>query len=939
MVNPQSLSRQGSAHSLCDLDNGSQGPSSSGTNSANRPSSEVLKAAPTLPGAPPTLKKRLTKVYEFNNSVWPQSLIGFLNSQTGLSQDDIIEALNFIKGQPAAPSTTNTASSPVDTPNVNVGKVTKALETEEGIRQINESTKGAVDQVDDNQSGVGGESAEKKADEAEQSRTQDPRESGPVAQLNKQREALQKLENQVSELPRRFQSEDFLERKAALLEIRKSINDLENTTQLAASESGQLSLDLKIMGGRDANSQAGGAPADGSDKAFDATFLDVLKGSSVGSGNHGLERAGWIRTELNGLLDQGMVKNGGRVSGRTVSSFAAMLQNPESDERKFLMNLLQTNEVHGGRNLGSLSISRMAAMNLVAAGYNAKTMERDSPSLTYKAEEVGFSTLTKVMYAGTRAGKTTREPTEHIAPRLKALAGMQGVLQAKLFPEGQRVVVNHLLKTNSCLTEFGALMLASVPQDFLILNPELVHKTKELTEKCQAEETESDHFQQNKSDFEKLYEDVRVALDAHEKIPKSDRDELVAMSDQMVIEVHRRGFIKKAVASIGRSFMQNVGAPLGGMKRAVGEFWETASAGVRFKTLMASSRDKAPIPGLLLALEKTNKLSEDEKAAFKNFLSGKAETLNLSEVNKDCLTLEQWNAFKSHVDKTWESAARGAPKPTDLVRYPNGLPAGFYLPPGVVVGSIETKDGSGLSTPVAASAKTVSVMASADAKKRAKAEVSGNQNRCWMRAANAAALEYAGVEAVSEKVFQLLKSLERERNNSPGRGKLDNVVPSNYKPYKPTDQKEVRTLYQNLEQARDKDFELDKDKEEKLQKITLQLALSGLVSNTPLHTGAGLEDSVCDNMKSLFEFKTVQGDATIVVGFLVNSLNMPLVLRTDRDPEGTLYIPETSSIDLSPRNLDEPGKKADTPLIYHTGSIDAGHFQFAKNTTKPKAAQ
>ncbi len=955
MTSTSSLSRQGSVHSLSSLENDSPGPGSSGTSVTIDLANGIAAAAPTLPGthlvAP--LQQRLADVFTSNGGSWPQDLITFLESETNLSQKEIIEVISFIKEQPAVSLTTNAVSSPDQPSEHSVGKVTDALKTEKGDFQIKACTKVAVNKADDGQRGVGDESPEKKANRAgvngahsaaafrsnaNQSHALDSIQSVFVRQLDKQRAALNELESKVSALSAQLPVDDMRELKSALHRIKTTTDDLENTTRLAAPENTSPVFDLKVMGDRATKGQADGEKLGGSAREFDATFLDVLKGSSVGSGNHGLERAGWIRTELNGLLDQVKFTTWGRGSGRLGSLFVGPSRELEIEIRKSLMNLFQTNDVQGGRNVGSLNISRMAAMNLVAAGYNPKTMERDAPSLAYKAENVGFSTLTKVMCAASRAGKTTREPAKHISHRLETLATIQVALQNTLFPEGQHVEVNHLLKTNSCLTEFGALILASVPQDFLILNPELVLKTKELTERCKAEETESDHFQQNKSDFEKLYAEVRVALDAHGRISQPDRKELVAMSDRMVIEVHRRGYIKKAVSSIARGFMRNIGAPLGGMKRAVGEFWEVASAGVRFKAKMADSRDKFPIPSLLLALEKTEKLTKDEKALFKNFLSGKTETLNLRNVDAACLSPSQWNAFKAHVDKTWEFAAPGVPKPTNLVSYPNGLPAEFYLPPGVVLDSAEKKDGSGLSIAGATLTKTRSAPVSANATNRVMAKVSGEGNRCWLRAANAAALEYAGVDAVSERVLKKLEGFQEKWRNPEKNKKFVEVVPDDYEYYMPENQEELAELYTALESARDEGYRLADDKEAKLQKITLQLALSELDSNTQIKDKSK-EDDLWRNVSDLFRFQEKQGDASIVVGFLVKSLGIPIFLGTNRDPVATSYEPEALSNSLLPRELDQSGKRADRPLIYHEGHINSGHFEFAINTTEPKPAQ
>lgn len=756
---------------------------------------------------------------------------------------------------------------------------------------------------------------------------------GVATYLNEQQDTLdQLLKVDVSNLPENEQ----VKLKAAIFETQGDINFLKGFSELSEAQSKGPLLDMDVMGGRIVQ---GNEPKESVRNQTGATFLDTLKGSSVGAANHGLERALWIRSEMNGLLDTLDRGKTAKTSRDDIIKLAVALDDENADKLKEVLGLFQTNENFRGYNLGSYNINRVAAMNLIAAGYNPKTLELDAPSLDYKAKEVGFSALTKVLSVASKScGKTTRTPEKHIVPRLEALDGMQQALKDKLYPEGQKAVVEHLLNNNASLTEFGALMIASMPRDFLILHPVFVQEIKALTEKCKVDGKDFENFQANKKAFENIHSDVSKALNEHQSRNEADRIKHVEISNQMVIEVHRRGHIKKAVSSIGRSFMQNIGAPLGGVKRAVGEFWKSSSAGVRFKAALADSRDKSPVPGLLLAIMKADELSETEKTEFKNFLSGKSETLNLRNVDAKCLSLSRWNAFKTHVDKTWESAAPGVPKPTNLVSYPNGLPAEFYLPPGVVLDSAEKKDDSRLLTAGAALTKTASASVSANATNRVMAKVSGEGNRCWLRAANAAALEYAGVDAVSEKVFQKLAGLQSTWNDPEKNTDFAKFVPSDYEFYMPENQEEVAELYKALENARDKEFKLADAQETKLQKITLQLALSELDVKSQLESKLK-QDDVWNNFNELLSFNEKQGDVSIVIGFLVNGLGMPLLVTTDTDPEGALYTPEPPRSPLLPRDVDGPGKRADSPLIRHRGSIDSGHFDFARNTTEPKPTQ
>jgi hypothetical protein len=912
------------------------------------------------------LPQQLNRIFANNKDQWPDTLIEHLKTETGLQEAELSGALDSLANS-AGDADSDASSVYFDAPEnmtaddmestdplldrlsgINKELTNQRIAVLTDLKKHNESVKQA-NEIRVLQNSVRKFSSNATSDTVARAVSAwmaavDTPPSAPEIKVDKN--CLMRLKADFEALDTQGPGGDGL--NAKLFQVQENMNFLDEFLELSNAGESRPLLDLNVMGGR-VEINATGEIKTPSLTGGGATFLDVLKGSSVGSGNHGLERAGWIRSEMNGLLDKLDSNKTAKISRNDVTKIAVALDNKNPDKTKEVLALFESNENYGGHNLGSYNINRIAAMNLVAAGYNTKTLERDAPSLEYKTSKVGFSGLTKVMYAASRAGKITREPGKHVQPRLDALAGMQQLLEAKLYPPKQPVEVRHLLTSNLALTEFGALMIAAMPKDFLILNPGFVKEIESLTTKCKNEAAGFEHFVANKEAFVNIHKNLSDALDKHRQKEKAEVTALVEISDQLVVDVHRRGAIKKAVSSIARSFMLNIGAPLGGLKRAMGEFLNASSASMRFKGAMADSRAKHPVPGLLHALKTTENLVDEQKSTLEKFLCGKSDQLDLSQIDKDCFTTDQWRAFKAHVDEKWRAVAPKLSLPRDLVKYPNGLPLEFYLLPGVVPAQAETKAESKAMTRALASGEQST--GHADSAMTVKIEeinrslnrISGDKNRCWLRAANAAALGYAGVDEVSRRVFEELQALEGKWKELTIEGETATAIPVDYKPFWPQKITDVTELYAALGAAHDKRFVLNDDQEERLQKLTLQLAYSTLqpellsISENRRAGDSQTEGNrLLANFSNLFEMKHVQGDVQIINAFLGNKLGIGHGVIRARPAQNGLKdvrvqknMPHTTVQPMKALKLDASGQPGNMPLIVHSGDVNSGHFSYS----------
>ena len=78
-------------------------------------------------------------------------------------------------------------------------------------------------------------------------------------------------------------------------------------------------------------------------------------------------------------------------------------------------------------------------------------------------------------------GVTVRNPVKHIQPRLQALEGIQKTFKSVLYPSNKPVNIDPALTSKDSLLEFGSMMIASMPQDFLVVHEDLVGKLQGLS--------------------------------------------------------------------------------------------------------------------------------------------------------------------------------------------------------------------------------------------------------------------------------------------------------------------------------------------------------------------------------------------------------------------------------------------------------------------------
>ncbi|HEX4917414.1 MAG TPA: hypothetical protein VFV43_05910 [Limnobacter sp.] len=250
-------------------------------------------------------------------------------------------------------------------------------------------------------------------------------------------------------------------------------------------------------------------------------------------------------------------------------------------------------EVFYGR--GDVVSGKFAAMHLVAAGINPRTLHRDAPRLDDKIEN-GFSGWKKwYIFSANRA--TVKKPENHLLPRLQILEKVQQAITGVVFPQlngsliapanrlnAQLVISNQRieLRQGNEVTEItpnhcASLMLLALPRDFLVLKPELVRRFNEICAASTAAVSEEDkvgalhqlhiQLQESLQEFsQRVTQDEQVqhqGLDPtnpRRAQPLSIRSEVRA-ADELIKQRHRVDPVIKMAVALGHWLHRRIGRP------------------------------------------------------------------------------------------------------------------------------------------------------------------------------------------------------------------------------------------------------------------------------------------------------------------------------------------------------------------------------------------
>jgi len=636
----------------------------------------------------------------------------------------------------------------------------------------------------------------------------------------------------------------------------------------------------------------------------EGSFVKLMRTSGNGSGNHALDRAMYIRSTMAGIMDQ---IQPGKYSRQFVKSLADELKSNSDEARPKLMKAFEESSDRD-KDL-AFNVASVAVMNLVATGFNPKTMQRDAPRLQYKIEEKGFSMTKRMAYIG-QPGVTVRDPEKHIMPRLELLEGLQKNFRSILYPSNKPANVDPALTSKDSLLEFGSMMIASMPQDFLVSNENLVGELKKLCDECSDDGAQ---FSDLKTRFLMVHQEVSQQLKSFDS---KEASEVAKVADERVIAVHRRGALRKAAAEVGRRFIVSLGRPAVSFTRTVMNLWKNASAIECFRKEMRSASATIAIVRLILAIEsavEAKRMTDEQGALIKKFLSGDIDKIDLRSFPKNSLNESSLQGIKKHAEDVWKKVNNNTPAPLDLVL----LPVDTALVEGQSAEPEPAKNGKSpvVTRALVADSRQVSANIQPQQAGREIVLVSGNKQRCWLRAANASAVNFKDLNEVSTRVFDALDQARLEWSDARQKElKEKKILDSKYEPYWPKSKKEVEDIYQLLWGA--PRFESNEGNEVKLLKMTLQLAIQKLIppNETSLASfDVGDSDTIAQNILQLSKGGLVQSDRQIMTAFL-KAIGF----------DATVVSGSTKK-----EHLQEALAAKEKIVIRHTGaSVNSGHFDF-----------
>lgn len=410
------------------------------------------------------------------------------------------------------------------------------------------------------------------------------------------------------------------------------IHDLSRQFSPTSSKANVLPFSLQMLGN--------GVESESVNEGF--SLHKALQYGGSGSSNSAVSRSIALRIHLAEFgSDFNIYENSDnptvdRVRGDRrsfLSDLGGALSSPDSQRANKTLEYLSTKE-------GRKYVHRLAACNVTAAGFNAKTLQLDAPSLAYKVES-GFGSLKKLMIG--RAGVYARDPGEYIGKRLSVLGRLSGTLQKELFRDGRPVGIDHAVLTPQHAVEASSLILAALPNDLLTVNHvEVTHFMLSLRdfegEVQKAEEEKRSVNAETQHEFKRIIKEFHnTASTWVSKREASGAGESVAVASQVSLEIAtngRKGLFRRASSSLGNFINLAGGTAIREGWSSLQSYWSKINQKERLRQQFNRPENIALLANLkrqLSSLTESNNESDVRNAkALLAYLGGQSLTVEVT---------------------------------------------------------------------------------------------------------------------------------------------------------------------------------------------------------------------------------------------------------------------------------------------------------------------
>jgi hypothetical protein len=607
-----------------------------------------------------------------------------------------------------------------------------------------------------------------------------------------------------------------------------------------------------------------------------------------------------------------------------LAELGGLLKNPNSEYSEKVFEFLGTADRSSPQELdknGRIFIHKLAAANVSAAGFDSKTLILNAPSLAYKVES-----------------SYSRKSQEDVVVRLSTLSSLAGVLQAEVFKSGVPVDFTHAIITAQHAVEAASLILAAIPNDLLTTNHvEVTHFMKSLEvfeSKVGLAEQQKDgkvgveDFESFKQELTKFHKKAALWVAERDTLGAEQSVSEAREISKHISESRRGGIFRRTSVAVGNFVNLAGGKAIRKSFASIQNYFSTINQKERLRQQFGKTENIATVFELKRQLKALLGSKDASNAqALTDYLDGKSLTVKLQgqlspQLKRTLVELE------SFVQKLWKSCGNGKPLPK-VIEWSSSID---QSPSKILVGAANDQSikvnrsasSAKTSSPIKPMSEIVIIDKLLSARGRKIQEVSGQGNRCWLRAANASAIAYSDVQDVSQRVFDALEKVKADwATKIQSNAKKAGMLVDSYEPYWPKNVDEVKNIYQALGEAKNVRYQIDDAQvETNLQKMTLQLAIPrlteqvlGIVSTSRAIKNEGTTEanSFAKNLKELSGMAEVQGDRQIITAFF-ESIGSKVDFISDRDRV---------------KDLDSKQGKNDTVLLKHTGSsVHSGHYRF-----------
>lgn len=351
------------------------------------------------------------------------------------------------------------------------------------------------------------------------------------------------------------------------------------------------------------------------------------------------------------------------------------LRNPAGERAEKVLDFLSTEK-------GRKYVHRLAACNVSAAGFNAKTLRLDAPSLAYKIES-GFGVLKKLMVG--RTGVYARDPAEYLGKRLSVLGRLSATLQNELFREGKPVRFEHALITPQHAVEAASLLLAALPNDLLTVNHEDVTRFMRSV-KAFEDEILTAEYEERPVHAEMQLEIKQVLREFHSQSASwlarrnahgADESSLSARRiSEDIAAIRNRGVLRKASSSVGSFINLCGGAVVREGWSAFNHYLMMVNQKERLRQQFDKPENAAAIASLKYQLQSLadsgNELDADNARALVKFLNATTMTVEMkgqlsSSLKRILLSMGDF------LQNAWEPVSKDQAPPRVIGLSPNQI--------------------------------------------------------------------------------------------------------------------------------------------------------------------------------------------------------------------------------------------------------------------------